>query len=310
MTNTSHKPRRDIYQEITDQIVSQLEQGTRPWHRPWNPNHLDGRALLPLRYNGIAYRGVNILSLWMASLAKGYRSPIWITYRQALLLGGNVRKGEKGSLTVYANSLTRTQTDEKTGEAVDAEIHYLKGYTVFNAEQIEGLPEHFYAAPEPVRDPVARIDHAEAFFAATRATIRHGGTQAYYAIGPDRIQMPPFEAFETREAYYATLAHETVHWTRHPSRLDRSFDQQRFGDEGYAVEELVAELGSAFLCATLELTPETREDHASYLAHWLAVLKADNRAIFSAAAHAQRAADFLHGLQPGADSHPAVADAA
>lgn len=169
-------------------------------------------------------------------------------------------------------------------------------------EQIDGLPQHYYAAPPPRLDVPARIERAEQFFAATGARIAHGGNRAYYAPGEDRIQMPPYEAFETPEAYYATLAHETTHWTRHPSRLDRSFGQKRFGDDGYATEELVAELGSAFVCATLDVAIEDRADNASYIATWLKALKSDSRAIFSAAAHAQRAADFLHATQPQAVS--------
>lgn len=290
--------RRDIYQEITDRIVADLEQGVRPWQRPWSASHMEGRVVLPLRHNGVAYRGVNILTLWLASMANGYRAPIWMTFKQAIDLGGGVCKGEKGSLTVYADTITRTETDAATGEESATDIHYMKGYTVFNVEQIDGLPARYYPTPEPVPEALPRIERAEAFFAAAGLRIRHGGYQAYYAIGDDRIQMPPFEAFRDRESYYATLAHEGTHWTRHPSRLDRSFDQKRFSDEGYAMEELVAELGAAFLCAGLALTPEIRDDHASYLDHWLKVLKADKRAIFTAAAHAQRAADFLHGLQP------------
>jgi antirestriction protein ArdC len=173
----------------------------------------------------------------------------------------------------------------------------MKGYTVFNVEQIDGLPEHFYAKPAPRTESLQRIAHADAFFAATKADVRHGGNRACYVISQDHVQMPPFEAFRDAESYYATLAHETVHWTKHPSRLDRDFGRKRWGDEGYAAEELVAELGSAFLCAELELTPEVRDDHAAYLATWLEVLKRDKRAIFTAASHAQRAADFLHGLQ-------------
>jgi len=176
----------------------------------------------------------------------------------------------------------------------------MKGYSVFNAEQIEGLPTHYYQLAEPVLDPVQRIDHAENFFGATGAAIRHGGNQAYYTVGADYIQMPPFEAFRDAESYYATLSHETTHWTRHPSRLDRDFGRKRFGDEGYAAEELVAELGSAFLSADLSLTPEVRDDDTAYIASWLKVLRDDKRAIFTAAAHAQRAVDFLHGLQDGA----------
>jgi antirestriction protein ArdC len=292
--------KRDVYQTITDQIVAELEKGVRPWQRPWSASHMEGRVLLPLRHNGVGYRGVNILTLWMAAMAKGFEAPLWMTFKQALDLGGAVRKGEKGSLVVYADSITRSETDQATGEESDREIHYMKGYTVFNVAQIDGLPAHYYPAPAPRLDPLPRIASAEAFFAATRANIRHGGNQAYYVPSADFVQMPPFEAFKDAESYYATLAHECTHWTRHPSRLDRSFAQKRFGDAGYAMEELVAELGAAFLCASLELTPELRDDHASYLDHWLAVLKADKRAIFSAASYAQRAADFLHGLQPQA----------
>jgi antirestriction protein ArdC len=150
---------------------------------------------------------------------------------------------------------------------------------------------------EPVLDRVQRIAHAEAFFAATKADIRHGGDRAYYNVSGDFVQMPPFEAFRDPENYYATLAHECTHWTRHEKRLERDFGRKRFGDEGYAMEELVAELGSAFLSADLELTPEVRDDHAAYIDNWLEVLKRDKRAVFTAASHAQKAADFLHGLQ-------------
>jgi antirestriction protein ArdC len=162
------------------------------------------------------------------------------------------------------------------------------------------LPDHYYAQPAPRFDPITRIEHAEKFVSATGADIRHGGGRAYYTIAGDYIQMPPFESFREAESYYATLLHELVHFTRGPSRLDRDFGRKRFGDEGYATEELVAELGAAFLCASLELTPEPREEHASYIQNWLTTLSADKRAIFHAAAHAQRAADFLHKLQPEA----------
>ena len=163
---------------------------------------------------------------------------------------------------------------------------------------IEGLPAHFHAVAEPQLDPVQRIAQADGFFAATGADIRHGGNQAFYSPAEDRIQMPPFEAFREAEAYYATLAHEMTHWTKGNGRLDRDFGRKRFGDAGYAMEELVAELGAAFVCADLAISPEPRAEHAAYIDHWLKVLKADKRAIFSAAAHAQRAADYLGGLQP------------
>jgi antirestriction protein ArdC len=300
LSNQTHTPRRDVYQSITDQIIEELERGVRPWLKPWNAGHMAGRVLLPLRHNGVGYRGVNILSLWMAALAKGYRSPIWMTFKQALDLGGAVRKGEKGSLTVFANKLNRTEIDSDTGEEIDAAFHYLKGYTVFNTDQIDGLPAQYYPAPAPVLETMPRIAQAEAFFAALNADIRHGGPRAYYATRSDHVQMPPFESFRDPDSYYATLAHECAHWTGHPSRLARDLGGKRFGDNGYAMEELVAELGAAFTCATLDLTPELRGDHASYLAHWLTVLKTDKRAIFTAAAHAQAAADFLKARQPDA----------
>jgi antirestriction protein ArdC len=289
----------DVYERITSSIVSELEKGVRPWFKPWNAEHAAGRITRPLRGNLIPYRGINVLMLWSEAMAKGYVAPIWMTFKQALELNAHVKKGEKGSLVVYASSVTRTETEEGTGNEVEREIPFMRGYTVFNVEQIEGLPEQYYAKAEPRLDAVQRITHAESFFAATGATIQHSGNQAFYTMADDRVQMPPFESFQDAESYYATLAHEVTHWTRHPKRLERDFGRKRWGDEGYAMEELVAELGSAFLSADLDLTPEPREDHASYIANWLKVLKDDKRAIFTAAAHAQRAADFLHGLQPG-----------
>ena len=283
----------DIYQRVTAQIVASLEQGVRPWLKPWNAEHAAGRITRPLRGNGVPYQGINVLMLWGAAVERGYAAPIWMTFKQALELGGCVRKGEKGSQVVYASTFSRTETDSESGEESERDIPFLKGYTVFNVEQIDGLPAHFTAPAETPLDPVQRIAQAEQFFSATRATVRHGGNQAYYSVASDVVQMPFFETFRDAESYYATLAHELTHWTRHPSRLDRSFGRKRFGDEGYAMEELVAELGAAFLSADLGLTPEPREDHAAYIGHWLNVLKNDKRAIFTAASHAQRAADFI-----------------
>ncbi len=288
----------DVYTRITSRIVAELEQGTRPWFKPWNAEHAAGRIARPLRHNGQPYSGINVLMLWSDAVAKGYAAPIWMTFKQAQELGAHVRKGEHGSLVVYADRFTKTETDDATGQDVERQIPFMKGYTVFNVEQIDGLPAHYHATAAPALDPVQRIEKAEAFFAATRADIRHGGNMAFYAIGSDHVQMPPFESFRDAESYYATLAHECTHWTRHEKRLARDFGRKRFGDEGYAVEELVAELGSAFLCADLGLTPEPRADHAAYIASWLKVLKNDKRAIFTAASHAQRAADFLNALQP------------
>ncbi|WP_372922451.1 zincin-like metallopeptidase domain-containing protein [Roseovarius sp.] len=166
------------------------------------------------------------------------------------------------------------------------------------------LPEHHNAKPAPVIDPALRITHAEEFFGHAGADTRHGGNSAHYSGGSDHVQMPAFETFRSPEAYYATLAHELTPRTKHKSRLDRDFGRKRWGNEGYAREELVGELGAAFLCADLELTPESSTDHAAYIQSWLKVLKDDKRAIFAAAAHAQRAADFLHGFQPVIEEEP------
>jgi antirestriction protein ArdC len=289
--------RQDIYTRITGQIIASLEQGVRPWTRPWSGENAATRITRPLRHNGTPYSGINILVLWLASLEHDFSSPSWMTFKQALDLNAHVRKGEKGSLVVYANTFSRTEEDLE-GHEVEREIPFLKGYTVFNVDQIEGLPANYYEKPEPKFSAVERIERAEAFFAATHADIRFRGGRAYYAQEADYIQLPPIESFRDAESYYATLAHETTHWTKHPSRIERDFGRKSWGDEGYAREELVAELGAAFLCADLELTPEVREDHAAYIATWLTVLKSDNRAIFQAAAHAQRAVDYLHKLQP------------
>src|SRR6202142_1918043 len=167
--------RQDVYSRITAQIVAELEKGVRPWVKPWNAEHAAGRITRPLRHNGQPYSGINVLSLWMLAAAQNFAAPIWMTFRQALELHPHVRKGEKGSLVVYANAITRTERDEKSGEDVEREIPYMKGYTVFNVEQIDGLSEIYYAKAVPTLDPVARIDHAEKFFAATRATVKHGG---------------------------------------------------------------------------------------------------------------------------------------
>ena len=289
---------RDVYSRITNKIIADLEQGVRPWHRPWNAEHTAGKITRPLRHNGVPYQGINVVMLWSASVVNGYACPFWLTFKQAQAVGGNVRKGEHGELVVYADRITRTETDDN-GEETERSIPFMKGYTVFNAEQCEGLPAQYTASAEAPALPLPqRIEAADRFFAATGADIRHGGTRAYYAEGPDYVQMPPFETFKDAESHAATLAHEVTHWTKHTKRLARDIGRVRYGDEGYAREELVAELGAAFLSADLGITPEVREDHAAYIASWLTVLKNDKRFIFTAASHAQRAADFLHGLQP------------
>lgn len=213
--------RSDVYQRVTDRIVAELERGVRPWLKPWNAEHAAGRITRPLRGNLVPYQGINVLMLWAEAVEKGFAAPIWMTFRQALELGGHVRKGEKGSLVVYASSMTRNETDEASGIESERNIPFMKGYTVFNVEQVEGLPAQYYAPAQPRLESLERIAHVDAFFAATRADIRTGGNMAYYSAGTDHVQMPPFECFRDAESYYASLAHEMTHWTKHSKRLDR-----------------------------------------------------------------------------------------
>lgn len=306
MKTSTATPRTDLYNRITSRVIAELEQGVRPWLKPWSAGNAEGRITLPLRHNGTPYRGINILLLWGETIASGYASSIWMTYKQAIELKAHVRKGEHGSTVVYADRFTKTETDGN-GQDVERAIPFLKAYTVFNVEQIEALPDHYYTKPVPRAETMQLIEEAERFFAGTGAVIRHGGNQAYYSPSNDFVQLPVPEAFKDAESYEATKAHELTHWTKHPARLQRDLGGKRFGDTGYAREELVAELGAAFLCASLGITPEPRDDHASYIHHWLQVLKEDNRAIFQAAAYAQKAVDFLHGLQP--DAGPPAPDA-
>ena len=233
----------------------------------------------------------------------GFRGPDLDDLQTGARTRAHVRKGEKGCLVVYANAITRTEHDDATGEDVEREIPFLKGYTVFNVEQIEGLPDIYYAKAESKLTPVERIARAEAFFAHMTGTLRHGGNRAYYAQELDYVQMPPIEAFRDAESYYATLAHEFVHSTKHPSRLQRDFGRKSWGDEGYAREELVAELGSAFLCADLELTPEVRDDHAGYIAPWLEALQNDKRCVVQAA-HTHRSRRFSPRAATGGSARP------
>ncbi len=292
MTQTKQDP----HSRITSRILTELEQGTRPWLKPWSGGDMAGAGRCrPLRATGQPYRGINVLLLWIEAQASGFVAPSWMTYRQAQALGAQVRKGEHGATIVYYGDASKTVTDEQTGADKEQGFRFLKTYTVFNVAQIEGLPAHFHAVPEPAPE-AQRIEAAEAFFASVPAIVNHGGDSAYYAPGPDRIQLPPFPAFHDAESYYATRGHETVHWTSHNTRLDRSFGREKWGDEGYAREELVAELGAAFLAADLGLAIEPRPDHASYIAHWIKVLQNDTRAIVQAAAHAERAVAFLHQL--------------
>ena len=285
---------RDIYQEITNRILADLEKGVLPWRKPWQSGQPSG---LPLRSTGQPYSGINITILWSAACDKGYRSRYWFTFKQALEHGGNVRKGEKSEAIVYASTFQKKAKDDK-GETFVETIPFLKQYNVFNAEQCDGLPEHFLAPPL-LRDPLPveqRIAHADEFCSATGANIRPGHDRAYYSPMLDYIGMPEFASFVSAEAYYATLIHELTHWTGPSTRLARpaiANGAARFGSEDYAQEELIAEMGSAFLLAELGLAPAVREDHAHYIGSWLKKLRDDKRAVVKAASAASKAAEYL-----------------
>lgn len=287
----------DIYARITGKIIADLENGNLTWRKPWSTDHLAGQVMRPLRWNDVPYQGVNTLLLWGTAAEQGYKSPYWMTFKQALELKANVRKGEKGTQIVYADKFLVEDKNAK-GETVTSQIPFLKPYTVFNADQIDGLSDGFYKQPEPVRtNTMSRNAQLEAFFAQTKADI-YTGHKASYSITTDRVQMPPFESFESVESYYAILAHEICHWTRHPTRLDRDLGRKAYGDAGYAKEELVAELGACFLAADLGFEPMPAAQHAAYIQSWLQALHNDKRFIFQAASHAQKAVEYLHGLQP------------
>jgi len=272
--------KRDVYQEVTDRIVSALEAGTVPWLRPWRDGKA-GSVLEPFNAaTGRPYNGINLLVLGTLPYSElGY-----LTYKQAQALGGNVRKGEKGVGVVYWQFDKRR--DEVTGEV--KVVPWAKMYTVFNVAQCEGLDRAKLKMPTP---PVAGETAINLVAASVGAVVRHGGNKAYYTSGGDFIGMPSAEAFRSREHYQATLAHELVHWTGHEKRCNRTFGK-RFGDDAYAAEELVAELGSAFICARTGVALDGLQ-HPSYLASWLKVLKADKRAIFTAASAAKKATQWL-----------------
>lgn len=290
--------RKDCYSEITTAIISDLEKGIRPWVRPWHSGA--GTPCRPLRNNGEPYRGINVLWLWRVAHLAGYTSPYWFTYQQARQLGAHVRKGEKASLVVYANLYTKTEDDDDR-DPKERRIPFLKAYSVFNADQIENIPERF--TPKALTEDEISFEHwpnaeAETFFANTGITLREDPDRAFYSVFEDAVYMPPLRKFEEAERYFSTLAHEMTHATGHPTRVPRNFPRTGFGTSNYAREELVAELGAAFLCADLGLSLHPRPDHADYIGNWLQVLRNDKRAIFQAAALAQKATDFLRSLQP------------
>jgi antirestriction protein ArdC len=287
--NTSTE-KRDVYARVTDQVINAIEQGVGNWRMPW---HTSGRyAFSPINASSKKpYRGINTVCLWATAEAKGYGSGEWATYQQWQERGAQVRRGEKSTTVVlwkFASGTTENQDGEGDQPATGSRLLFTRGYSVFNAAQVDG----YSPKAEPDATIPERIERAEAWFQGIGADVRNGGNRAYYALCTDHIQMPPFRAFEDNIAYYSTLAHEHTHWTARTERCDRQLSK-RFGDSAYAAEELIAELGAAFVCAHLGLSTEPRDDHAQYIQSWLKVLRADKRAIFTAASKAQQAADYL-----------------
>ena len=293
------KQKFDVHQEITDRIVAAIETAGEfrlPWIRARG-----GSMKRPVNIaSAKPYNGVNIVSLWVSALAADYPSHLWGTYRQWQERGAQVRRGEKSSLVVFYKQLEFEQRNEETGETEATERLMARASHVFNAGQVDGFAIDNPETPlpdQPAFDPIAR---AERFAKATGAIIEEGGDRACYIPSLDIIHMPERKRFignETTspaEAFYSTLSHELTHWSGSKSRLDRDLTG-RFGSESYAVEELIAELGAAFLCSDLSITPEPRADHACYIANWLRVLKDDKRAVFTAASKASEAANWLIG---------------
>ncbi len=285
-----------LYETITRDILAELEQGVAPWVKPWTAQ---GGGTMSLPYNAAThkrYRGVNVLILWHAAMRKGYRPNAWIGYHQAQELGGYVKKNEKSTSIVYGATFV---PKEERGKPEEEQQHvpFLKRRIVFNVEQTAGLPEEMCRIPEPkpLADAIAQV---EAFLRAVGAQVRHGGDRAFYSPPSDFIALPEPNAFESAPHYYATSLHEHVHWTGHASRLDRDLSG-RFGTASYAAEELVAELGAAYLCAQLAIPGQLR--HAEYLGSWVKLLQDSQRAIFTAASRATDAAAYLSeksGLPP------------
>lgn len=295
----SRTPKFDVHQEITNRIVDAIETAGEfrlPWIRAQG-----GNFARPVNVSsGNPYNGINIISLWVSAMAAAFPSNIWGTYRQWQEKGCQVRKGEKSSLVVFYKTIAYDETDPDTGEAGQSERMIARASRVFNAAQVEGdvLPVEDLPAT-PAFDPIAR---AEAFAAATGAQITEGGDRACYVPELDMIHMPDRRRFvgtkttTAAEGFYSTLCHELVHWSGAKTRLDRDMSA-RFATEHYAMEELVAELGAAFLCSDLGISQEPRTDHAAYIANWLTVLRNDRKAIFTAASQASKAANYLIGLE-------------
>jgi len=276
-----------------------LESGTRPWARPWTSEApISAPLARPLRVNGQAYTGANVLNLWAAASVRGFNSRYWMTFKAAKEMGAHVRKGARAELAFYVGQHAVQNEDAEEGEESERVISFMRAYCVFNGDEIDGLPARYLGIDPVAPAPTAeRMPHVDRFVSSTSASISHGGDRAYYMPSIDAVRMPHFGQFSLPEGYYSVQLHELTHWSGHASRCARDLSG-RFGNDAYAAEELVAELGAAFLCADLAISAEPRGDHASYIASWIKVLRNDNRAVFRAAALAEKATGFLHGCQP------------
>jgi len=293
------KPRGDVHRAVTDKIVAAIEAGAGEFVMPWHRMGPDtGRPTNAV--TGNKYRGVNVVALWAEAALGGFASGYWASYLQWQELGAQVRKGEHGSTIVFYREIEDEYPLQLFAEeeGSPAKRFVARAFSVFNAEQVDGWRPP--GQPE-ASTPVEILGRVDRLVAGTQATIRHGGTLACYRPGLDRIDVPKRDLFvgsptsTPTESYYATLLHELVHWTGAKHRLDRTFGS-RFGDGAYAAEELVAEIGAAFLCADLNVSNEPRQDHAAYLSTWLEILKSDSRAIFTASRLASQASDYLFEL--------------
>lgn len=290
----SHRNSRDIAAEVTRTIIAKLEAGSPPWIRPWSVTGEGGR---PLRHEGSPYLGINSLWLWAIADTYGYRSRYWMTARQAEELGGRVRRGAQASMSIYASTFRKTGVADLTGQATAQLIRFLRSYTVYNADEIDGLPGYYHPR-DIVPTPILlsqRQTAIDAFFAPIPAELRHGGDRAFFHPVLDYVQMPKFGSFRSADSYASVLSHELSHWSGGKSRLDRTFGK-RFGDEAYGFEELVAELSSSYICAELGLPSDLHNSHASYIASWLSILRADQGAVFLAATKAEQAFRYLRAF--------------
>ena len=283
-----------LYSEITNKIIAELEAGRIPWVQPWGTAAIKAPLAMPRNAaTRRGYSGINVLILWGAVIEHGFSGQSWLTFRQALGLGGHIRKGERGTTVVYADRFTPHDERRRAAEANEepGTIPFLKRFAVFNTDQCDGLPEEVAASVIPPL-PGQIEPRAEALIAATGADFRIGGARAYYNTTGDFAQVPPPAAYFEPINWHRTAFHELGHWTGHASRLNRDHSGS-FGSKSYAREELVAELAGAFVCASLGIVPTVR--HADYIGSWLEVLREDNRAVVRAASAASKAADFLLG---------------